>query len=269
MQPDEFPRIDTTVASVARIYAYALGDERNSYTVDRHACHAIEEAMPGTSSLARNNRRFLERAVRYLAAERGIRQFLDHGSGLPTQNNVHQVAQKAAPGARVVYVDYDPVVLAHQQEKALLADDGTTAFICEDVRNVDAIFDHPDTRRLLNTDEPVAAMWISFMHCIPDSADPAGIIRSTMDRLPSGSYLVVSHLVSDDPRVRADVTDLLLNLTGGNWGRCRERKDVDEFFEGYELVEPGLVDVSTWHPDGTNEEQSAGWIEYGGVARKP
>jgi hypothetical protein len=269
VQPHEFPRIDTTVASVARGYAYMLGDDSNSYTVDRQAARALEDFMPGTFSLARNNRRFLERAVRYLAAECGIRQFLDHGSGLPTQNNVHQVAQQAAPGSRVVYVDYDPVVLAHQQDKALLADDGTTAFICEDARNVDAIFSYPDTKRLIRPDEPTAAMWISFMHCIPDSGDPAGLIRSAMDRLPSGSYLVLSHLVSDDPGVRRDVTDLLLTLSGGNWGRVRERKDVEEFFDGFELVEPGLVDISTWHPDGKGEEQTSQWIEYGGLARKP
>jgi S-adenosyl methyltransferase len=269
VQPDEFPRIDTTVASVARVYAYALGDERNSYTVDRQAAHAIEEALPGTFALSRNNRRFLERVVEYLAADCGIRQFLDHGSGLPTRNNVHQVAQKTAPGSRVVYVDYDPVVLAHQQDKALLADDNTTAFICEDVRNVEAIFGHPDTRRLISPDEPTAALWISFMHCIPDSGDPAGIIRSTMDRLPSGSYLAVSHLISDDPDVRREITDLLLTLTGGNWGRARERKDIEEFFEGFEFVEPGLVDITTWRPDGRDEEQASKWIEYGGVARKP
>jgi hypothetical protein len=269
VQPDEFPRIDTTVATVARGYAYMLGDDSNCYTVDRQAARALEDLMPGTFALARNNRRFLERAVGYLAAEYGIRQFLDHGSGLPTQNNVHQVAQKTAPGSRVVYVDYDPVVLAHQQDKALLADDNTTAFICEDVRNVEAIFSHPDTRRLISPDEPTAALWISFMHCIPDSGDPAGIIRSTMDRLPSGSYLAVSHLISDDPEVRREITDLLLTLTGGNWGRVRERKDVEEFFEGFELVDPGLVDITTWCPDDRNEEQTSQWIEYGGVARKP
>jgi hypothetical protein len=269
VQPDEFPRIDTTVASVARGYAYMLGDDRNCYTIDRQAAHALEEVMPGTFALARNNRRFLERVVGYLAADCGIRQFLDHGSGLPTQSNVHQVAQQAAPGSRVVYVDYDPVVLAHQEDKALLADDHTTSFICEDARDVEAIFGHPDTTRLISPDEPTAALWISFMHCIPDSGDPLGIIRSTMDRLPSGSYLAVSHLVSDDPDVRHDVTDLLLNLSGGNWGRVRERKDVEEFFEGFELVEPGLVDVTAWRPDGRDEEQTSGWIEYGGVARKP
>lgn len=174
-----------------------------------------------------------------------------------------------APGSRVVYVDYDQVVLAHQQDKALLADDDTTAFICEDVRNVEAIFGHPDTGRLILPDEPTAAMWISFMHCIPDSGDPAGMIRSAMDRLPSGSYLAVSHLVSDDPGVRRDVTDLMLTLTGGNWGRVRERKDVEEFFDGLELVEPGLVNVTTWRPDGRNEEQTSQWIDYGGLARKP
>ncbi|MQA84224.1 MAG: SAM-dependent methyltransferase [Streptosporangiales bacterium] len=263
------PYVDTTVASVARGYGYMLGDEENCYEVDRIAAHGIEEMVPGTFALARNNRRFLVRSTRFLAKECGIRQFIDNGSGLPTQMNIHQVAKEVAPDARVVYIDHDPVVLAHQRDKALLADDGTTAFICEDACNVDAILNHPETRRLINFDEPVAVAYYSFLHCIPDAADPLGVVRQMMDNVVGGSYLVLSHLISPDAEVRQRITDFLVNATGGNWGRVREEEDVRAFFEGLELVEPGLGHVTDWRPDGGEEEQTHEWIEYGGVARKP
>lgn len=267
MQPDEeFPNIDTQTASVARGYGYMLGDP-NNYEVDRTAAHALEDMFPGTFALARNNRRYLERVVRYLAEQCGIRQFIDHGSGLPTQNNVHQVAHDVAPDVRVVYVDIDPIVLRSQQVKALSTE--STAFILEDVRNVEQILEHPDTQRLIDFTEPVAALYISFLHCIPDADDPPGIVRRTMDRLPSGSYLAISHLVSDDPAVRSKITDFIVGATGGNWGRVRQEEDVRALFRGLELVDPGLVEVTTWRPDGGEEEQTFEWIEYGGVARKP
>lgn len=268
MQPDDFPRIDTTVPSIARGYAYMLGDEENSYEVDRQIVHALEDVFPGSFALARNHRRFLERVVRYLVADCGIRQFLDHGSGLPTRNNVHQVAKKAAPDARVrvIYLDIDPVVLAHQQEKALLADDNSTAFICEDARNTEAIFSHPETRRLIDLSEPVAAMWFSMLECIPDDEDPAGLVRRTMDRLPSGSYLVTSNIVADDPGVRRELNEFCARLSPP--AVIREQKDVRAFFEGFDLVEPGMVEVTTWRPDGGEEEQTFKWSIYGGVARK-
>jgi len=153
MQPDDFPEIDTRTASVARVYDFMLGGTDN-YEVDRQACAMLEDMMPGSYAMTRNNRRYLERVVHHLAAERGIRQFIDNGSGLPTQNNVHQVAQQAAPGSRAVYVDIDPVVLAHGRVKALLAEDQSTAFIEADACDVERILSHPDTQRLINFDEP-------------------------------------------------------------------------------------------------------------------
>jgi SAM-dependent methyltransferase len=268
MQPDDFPEIDTRTASIARAYDYMLGGTDN-YEVDRRAADGLEDMMPGNYTLARNNRRYLERVVRYLAADCGIRQFIDHGSGLPTQNNVHQVAQQGAPGSKVVYVEIDPVVLAHGRVKALLAENNSTAFIEADASDTGRILGHPDTRRLINFDEPVAALYISFLHCIPDARDPYGVVRQMIDRLAPGSYVAISHLTSDDPQVRERVTRLGVESTGGNWGRVRSREEVAGFFDGLETVPPGLVKTVEWHPDGREEEESSEWFEYGGVARKP
>ena len=268
MQPDDFPEIDTRTASVARAYDALLGGTDN-YEIDRRAADGMEDLMPGSYTLARNNRRYLERVVHYLAAECGIRQFIDNGSGLPTQNNVHQVAQKASPGSRVVYVDIDPVVLAHGRVKSLLAEDDTTAFIQADVCDTDRILSHPDTQRLINFDEPVAVLYFSFLHCIPDDRDPGGVVRQPLDRLAPGSYLGISHLSADDPQVRERVTRFILDAFGGHWGRVRSPEEVAGFFGGLEVVPPGLVQVNEWHPDGGEEPYSSDWFEYGGVARKP
>jgi S-adenosyl methyltransferase len=265
---DDFPNIDTRKPSVARGYDYMLGGT-NNYEIDRRAAEILEDMLPGTFALARNNRRYLERVVRYLAGECGIRQFIDHGTGLPTQNNVHQVAQSLAPGSRVIYIDNDPVVLAHGHVKTLLAEDRSTAYIEADACDTGRILSHPDTRRLINFDEPVAALYISFLHCIPDSADPWGVVRQTMASLPAGSYLAISHLVSGDPETREKITSFFLQASGGNWGRVRREDEVQAFFEGLEIIEPGLVNVNDWHPDGREEEQTSDWVEYGGLARKP
>ena len=252
MQPDDFPEIDTRSASVARVYDYMLGGTDN-YEVDRRAADGMEDMMPGSYALTRNNRRYLERVVRYLAAEYGIRQFIDHGSGLPTQNNVHQVAQAAGPGSRVVYVEVDPVVLAHGRVKALLAADDSTAFIEADASDTEKILSHPDAQRLINFDEPVAALYISFLHCLPDARDPWGVVGQMVDRLAPGSYIAISHLTSDDPQVREKITQFILAGTGGNWGRVRSREEVATFFDGLEIVPPGLVKATEWHPDGREE----------------
>jgi hypothetical protein len=268
MEPDNFPDIDTRTASVARVYDHMLGGTDN-YEVDRRAADGMEDMMPGSYALTRNNRRYLERVVHYLAAECGIRQFIDHGSGLPTQNNVHQVAQAAAPGSRVVYVEIDPVVLAHGRVKSLLAADDSTAFIEADASDTEKILSHPDTRRLINFDEPVAALFVSFLHCIPDARDPWGVVSRLTDRLAPGSYIAISHLTADDPQVRGKITEFILAGTGGNWGRVRSREEVAAFFDGLEVVPPGLVKATEWRPDGREEAQSPDWFEFGGVARKP
>jgi hypothetical protein len=268
MQPDDFPEIDTRTASVARVYDYMLGGTDN-YEVDRRAADAAEDMMPGTYALTRNNRRYLERVVRYLAGECGIRQFIDHGSGLPTQNNVHQIAQGIAPDSRVVYVEIDPVVVAHGRVKALLAEDKSTAFIEADASDTSKVLDHPDTRRLINFDEPVAALYISFLHCIPDARDPGGVVKQMVDHLTPGSYVALSHLCADDAATRERITQFTLAATGGHWGRLRSREEIEAFLDGLEVVPPGFVKGTEWHPDGREEDQTSEWYEYAGVARKP
>jgi hypothetical protein len=262
--------IDANVPTAARMYDYYLGGKDN-YAADRAACEQLDKVVPSTRRLAQNNRRFLQRVVRTLTAEHGIRQFLDHGSGLPTQDNVHQVAQHHDPSAHVVYVDNDPMVLVHG--RALLEQDERTAVIHADMRETEAIFEHPDTRRLIDFDQPVAVLFNSVFHCIPDSDTdgPLAVVRRVSERLASGSFLVMCQLVSDDPEVREFVTNFMDQATQGHWGRVREQKDVAEWFEGLEILEPGLVEVSTWRPDSevAPRQLTHEWIEFGGVARKP
>jgi S-adenosyl methyltransferase len=181
---------------------------------------------------------------------------------------VHQVARRVHPDTRVVYVDCDPIVAVHGN--ALIPDDGSTAFLLEDVRRTEDILNHPDTQRLINFDEPVAALYISFLHQIPDTDDPGSLVRLMMNRLAPGSFVAISHLVSADPELRAQLTDLMLNATEGNWGRVRTRPEVDKFLIGLEAIPPGLAEITTWRPgDTAAEKQTYDWIEYGGVARKP
>ncbi|SHM23238.1 SAM-dependent methyltransferase [Cryptosporangium aurantiacum] len=261
--------VDTSVPSVARMYDYYLGGKDN-FGVDREAVRQLDAAAPGTKALAINNRRFLQRAVRTLAAEHGIRQFIDHGSGLPTQDNVHQIAQGVDPGARVVYIDNDPIVLAHG--RALLAENGNTAVIQADMRDTAAILAQPELTKLIDFDQPVAALFVSVLHCIPDGDDPAALVARVFDRLPSGSYLVISHLASDDDAVREHLTEFMLTSTGGNWGRVRKPAEIATLFGDLDVIEPGLVEISTWRPDPAfagPKQTSLEWIEYGGVARKP
>ena len=267
MKPDDFADIDTKTASGARVYDYLLGGTDN-YAVDRAAADQVEDILPGTKAMARNSRRFLERVVRYLAGDCGIRQFIDNGSGLPTQDNVHQIAQRLNPDSRVVYIDSDPIVVRHQKVSAL-AENKNTAFILSDASDVQRILDHPDTRRLIDFSQPAAVLYFMFLHFIPDHSDPAGMVRGMMDRLAPGSYLAISHVVSDEARVRQQMTEVSLANTRGNFGRIRSREEVRAFFDGLEPVEPGLVDIRDWRPDGRSEEQADRWFVFGGVARKP
>ncbi|MEU2681487.1 SAM-dependent methyltransferase [Streptomyces sp. NPDC007107] len=259
--------IDVNVPSVARMYDYYLGGKDN-YPADRVACEQLLEHVPSTKVLAVNNRRFLRRVVHHLASEYGIRQFIDHGSGLPTQDNVHQVAQLVDRDSRVVYIDNDPIVLAHG--KAILEENDRTAVIQADMRDTEGIFGHPEVRRLIDFEEPVAALFVSVLHCIPDRDDPADLVRRTAARLAPGSFLVVCQLVSEDAATRDFVTDFMAKSTGDQWGRVRQQADVHGFLEGLDILEPGLVEVSTWRPDSdlAPKQATREWIEFGGVARK-
>jgi hypothetical protein len=260
--------IDANVPTAARMYDHYLGGKDN-YAADRAACEQLDKVVPSTRALALNNRRFLQRVVRTLAADYGIRQFLDHGSGLPTQNNVHQVAQGIDPESRVVYVDNDPMVLVHG--RALLEQNDRTAVIHADMRDTGTIFSHADTKRLIDFSQPVAVLFNSVFHCIPDSETdgPPAVVRRVVERLVPGSYLVMCQLVSDDPEVRDFVTNFMDQATQGHWGRVREEKDVAQLFEGMDILEPGLVEVSTWRPDNevAPRQLTQEWIEFGGVAR--
>lgn len=265
---EELPGIDPSKAHVARMYDYYLGGD-NNFEADRIACMELDKVVPGTRGLAINNRNYLVRVVHTLATEYGIRQFIDIGTGLPTMDNVHQVARHAHPDARVVYVDIDPIVSVHG--RALIADDDSTAFILQDVRRTEEILNHPDTRRLIDFSQPVAVLYISFLHQIPDREDPAGLVRTMVSNLAPGSFVAMSHLVAPDPQLRKQLTDIMLAATEGNWGRVRTRAEVEQLFAGLEVIPPGLVEITTWRPDDATaaEEQTFDWIEYGGVARKP
>ena len=267
MPSDGYVDIDTKTPSGARGYDYILGGTDN-YAIDRIMVDQVEAMLPGTKAATRNNRRFLERAVRYLVQDCGIRQFIDNGSGLPTQQNVHHIAQGVAPDARVVYVDNDPVVIRHQRVAAL-AENANTAFILADARDVDAIVDHADTRRLIDFGQPAALLYLAFLHFIPDQDDPYGMVGRLMDRLVPGSYLVISHATADEDEVRRAVTGFIGENSKGNFGRVRTRQEVAAFFEGLEVVEPGLVKITDWRPDGRDEEESQRFFGFGGVARKP
>ncbi|UGQ15683.1 SAM-dependent methyltransferase [Yinghuangia sp. ASG 101] len=252
------------------MYDYYLGGKDN-FQSDREASDQLAAAAPGTQALAINNRRYLQRAVRVLARDYGVKQFLDHGSGLPTQDNVHQIAQSVHPEARVVYIDNDPIVLAHG--RALLADNATTTVITADMRDTDGVMGNPDVTRLIDFDQPVAALFVSVLHCIPDTDDPGGLLRRVVERLAPGSFVVVSHLVAEDDEVRERLSDFMLTATGGNWGRVRTAKEVAAFITeaGLEPLEPGLGEASAWRPDGVDAavQETTEWIEFGGVARKP
>ncbi|WP_243789658.1 SAM-dependent methyltransferase [Saccharopolyspora gloriosae] len=272
------PEVDTSVPSVARIYDYAVGGKDN-FRVDRDATHAMLDGVPDIIATARANRAFLGRGVRYLAREAGIRQFIDFGSGLPTQLNVHQVAQAENPDGRVVYVDNDPVVLAHG--RALLSEDQRTTVIQADMAQPTAVLESPATRRLINFAEPVGVLYLSVLHCLPDEARPDLAVAAMLDAVPAGSHLMMSHLVSDDADAAEFLTRFMTEQT--TWGRVRTEAEVTAYFDGLDAVEPGLVDITRWRPEqqptdtGTpfdhdipSRPELEGKIwEFGGIARKP
>jgi hypothetical protein len=231
------PDIDPKVPSPARAYDYLLGGTEN-LPVDRNAAEDHLKAHPGVRRLARDHRDFMIRAVHFLA-DRGIQQFLDLGSGLPTGENVHQVAQHLNPDASVVYVDHDALVLAHG--RALLEENDQTAYIDADVRDTTMILKHPDTRRLIDFDRPIGLIAAGLLHHIPD--DPVELMALYTDLLMSGSHLVVSHTTSDG----ADddlLTDTRAAFPGGQYPRPRTK--IKRIYQGWRMAEPGLVDIQRW-----------------------
>ncbi|WP_405995925.1 SAM-dependent methyltransferase [Streptomyces sp. NBC_00986] len=264
----EHNHVDLSLPSAARMYDWLLGGS-NNFEADRNACELLLEVAPTSREIALNNRWFLQRVVRVLAEQHGIRQFIDFGSGLPTQRNVHQIAQEVDPESYVVYIDNDPVVLSLGQ--SLLDENDNTAILSVDMTDTDTIFGHPDFTRLIDFTEPTAALFISVLHCLPDSAGPKAFVERVVDQLAPGSFVVLCQLVSDDAKVRDDVTELMRVQTGGNWGRVREKADVDEIFDRLVVEDPGLVDVTDWRPDSELQQRrrSIEWTEYGGLGKVP
>jgi O-methyltransferase involved in polyketide biosynthesis len=256
--------IDISRPHVARMYDYYL-DGKDNFAVDRAAVAAVEQAMPEVRLLARENRAFLRRAVRHMTAA-GVRQFVDIGAGLPTAGNTHEIAQAAAPGARVVYVDNDPIVLTHA--RALLATDDTTAVVTADLRRPEEVVHNGELRDLIDFDEPVGVLLIAMAHFLTD-AERAPIIGTLRDAMAPGSYLAATHVTSDNhPAAAVEGVENVYRATPTPI-YFRRQAQIAELFEGFDLVEPGLVTVDAWRPDPTDPTPAAtGWL-YGGVGRRP
>jgi hypothetical protein len=261
--------INSSQPHPARIYDYFIGGT-NHFAADRATAAQVVRRSPAAPIAARENRRFLGRAVRYLAAEAGIRQFLDIGSGLPTTDNVHQVAQEITPAARVVYVDNDPLVLAHARDLLTSAPEGRTAYLPGDLRDPGAILSHPDTQAVLDFGQPIALMLVAVLHFIPDESAPAEILAALTSALPPGSYLVASHLTTQhDPAATSAGQQTMREA-----GMTMQKRDSGVFaslaFAGLELVPPGVVLASEWRPSGSGPRPLPSEVNcYAGVARKP
>lgn len=258
--------VDTSVAHSARVHDYWLGG-MNHYPADRAAGDAVMTAYPGIVASVRANRAFLARAVRYLAGEAGIRQFFDIGTGIPTANNTHEVAQLVAPDCRVVYVDYDPVVLAHARPLLTSSPQGATDYIDADARTeVGRIV--TQAARTLDFAQPVAVMMIALMHLIVDADDPYGIVSSLLAAVPAGSYLALSQVASDVAAEQVAEARRQFNQRSHQQQRHRTRDEVARFFASLDLVPPGVVLVQQWRP-GNEAEAAAHSTMWCGVARKP
>jgi SAM-dependent methyltransferase len=265
-RPDWAPdTIDIERPSVARMYDYYLGGSHN-FAADRAAARAMVEAVPEAPLMAQANRAFLRRAVQFLA-DSGIRQFLDLGSGIPTVGNVHEIAQRADPACRVVYVDIDPVAVAHSRE--ILAGNERATVIQEDLRRPDAILSHPEVTRLLDFSQPVAVLIVAVLHFIPPADRPEKILRTLRAALAPGSHLVLSQ-ASDDGRSgtgeRAEAERVYRRTDNQLW--IRSRAELVTLFDGFDLVDPGVVWVPQWRPESPEQAEDAERSVFvGGVGR--
>jgi hypothetical protein len=266
-RPTESRRpMDTTVAHSARVHDYWLGGKDN-FAADRAAGDAVMQAYPGIVMSVRANRAFLARAVRFLAAEAGIRQFLDIGTGIPAANNTHEVAQSVASGSRVVYVDYDPVVLTHA--RSMLHNVPNTAVIEQDLLEPDEILNDPALRSLIDFREPTAFLFLSTLHFVPDEADPAGLVAALLNPFPGGSHVAISHVTPDTVPEVNDAERLFDEAT--EQAHVRSRSAVMKLVSGLELIEPGLTWPPEWQPDPGDEVPANAAESYYCVvvARKP
>jgi len=263
--PYDAPPFDTSVAHIARVYNYWLGGKDN-FAADRAAAEQAMAAYPNIAQSARANRAFLRRAVHYLAGEAGIRQFLDIGTGIPSANNTHEVAQSVAPDAKIVYVDNDPVVLAHARALLTSSQEGATDYIDADLRSTRRIV--AEAAKTLDLTQPIAIMLMAILQHISDEDDPNAIVAQLIDSVPSGSYLALSHPASDIEAEKMAALSKGLNQTMAQTTTLRPRARVAAFFDGLELVSPGIVNVPDWRP-GSPEEASSPAALWAGVARKP
>ncbi|MEW2523018.1 SAM-dependent methyltransferase [Actinacidiphila alni] len=258
--------IDTSRPHPARMYDYFLGGWDN-YEVDREAAQRVLDVAPDVVLGARANREFLRRAVRYLVEECGVRQIIDIGTGIPTSPNTHEIAHEVSPDVRIAYIDNDPIVATHAG--ARLIGTGNTGFFLGDMREPRTILEHPTISELIDFDEPVALLLVSVLHFVTDEEDPAGMLATLREALPAGSYLVLSHATADfHAEVAPEVMEVYKKATASL--TARSHAEVLALFDGYDLVEPGLVQVPLWHPEDGSEltpEELRRIGVYGGVAR--
>jgi hypothetical protein len=260
--------VDVSVPSVARIYDYLLGGAHN-FAVDREVAMQVERAMPDARSVARVSRAFLVRCVRFMV-EQGIRQFLDIGSGIPTVGNVHEIAQGVVPECRVVYVDKDPIAAAHSE--LMLVDNDRAMIVHADMRDPDSILEHPETRRLLDFDQPVGLLTLLMLHFLPNEIEPWKLLARYRDALAPGSYLAITHISADsqEPGV-SGVADVIKGSRSADQITERSYEQVLDLFGDFELVEPGLVGCPAWRPTGPrdmSEIAESNKTVFAGVARK-
>ncbi|MHC3455266.1 SAM-dependent methyltransferase [Streptomyces prasinus] len=266
-RPAWAPRsIDITVPSVSRMYDYYLGGSHN-FEVDREAARRAMEFLPGLPKIMQANRAFLRRAVRFAASE-GVTQFLDIGSGIPTFGNVHEVAQAAVAGARVVYVDHDPVAVAHSQ--AVLEGDENAAVVAADLRKPREILESHEVGRLIDLNRPVALLLVAVLHFLEDGDDPYAAVAELRDTLAPGSMLMLTHASYEGiplpPERAGGAVDVYKNIR--NPLIMRSRDEIARFFEGYDMVEPGLVPMPKWRPDTAPEDEDPyAFSAYAGVGR--
>jgi len=259
-------RVDPAVAHQARVYDYWLGGKDN-FAADREAAEEAVAAYPPILPAVRAQRAFLARAVRYLAGQAGVRQFLDIGTGLPTASNTHEVAQAAAPEARVVYVDNDPMVLAHARALLTGTPQGATGYLDADLRDPDQIL--AGAAELLDFRRPVAVLLIGILQLIPDSDDPHALVARLTGAMPSGSWLAVYHPASDIDQDRVGEAVRRVNARSAGTTTLRSHAEIIRFFDGLQLLEPGLVEVQRWQPGSAAPGDSGQIAAYAGLGRMP
>jgi hypothetical protein len=263
---DEGVSLDTSVPHIARVYDYWLGGKDN-FAADRVVAEQVIATLPAIRLSVRAQRAFLGRAVHYLAAEAGIRQFLDIGTGLPSANNTHEVAQRVAPQSRVVYVDNDPIVLLHARSLLASRPEGATAYVDADLRDIGTIVAR--ATRVLDFGRPVAVMLLGVLHCIPDEDDPAALVAKLMATVPPGSYLAISHPASDVATEQMATSMRAYNDQAAVPLTARSHAEVSRFFAGLDLVDPGVVQLHRWRAGTGDPGTTRDLPNYGAVARKP